>query len=453
MTGADDPRAGAAATTANSQAGPMAGRTVEAGIDWAAIRADFPALNRRVGEDVPLVYLDTGATAQKPRAVLDAMDDFYLHHNGAVHRGAHTLAEEATDAFESARATVAGFVGADADELFFAANATAGINDLAYAIGNASLGRGGAGAAKRFALKPGDEIVVTQAEHHANLVPWQELAARTGATLRWIDVDPATGRLCTRQLDDVVGEHTRILAFTHASNVTGAVTDVPAFVAAAHAVGALAVCDATQSTPHMPVDFHALGVDFAAIAGHKMYGPTGIGGLYGRRELLADLPPAMMGGSMIEVVTMRETTFLPPPQRFEAGTQAVAEAVGWAEACRYLRRVGMVNVAAHEAALASALLAGVADLPGVRVLGPLDAANRLAVLSFDVEGVHPHDVGQLLDAAGVAVRVGHHCAQPVHRVFGTHASTRATAGIYSNQADIDVFCEALAGVRSYFGVA
>ena len=420
------------------------------GAGLAAVRADFPLLSRTLRDDRRLVYLDSAATAQKPQVVIDAEEDFYVRRNAAVHRGAHQLAEEATAAFEDARAKVARFVGADADEIVWAKNATEGLNLVAYAMGNASAGRGGA-AARRFALGPGDEIVVTEAEHHANLVPWQELAFRTGATLRWLGLDDE-GRIRLDDLDTVVSDRTRVLAFTHASNVTGAITPVEPFVARAHAVGAFTVLDACQSVPHLPVDLHALGVDFAAFSGHKMYGPTGVGALYGRRELLAALPPFLTGGSMVQVVTMTETTFLPPPQRFEAGTQMVAQAVGMGVAADYLGELGMANVAAHEHHLAGLLLEAVASVPGVRVIGPAEARDRLATVSFVVDGVHAHDVGQVLDDSGVAVRVGHHCAQPVHRRFGIAATSRASAGVYTTDDEVTAFREALRGVRAFFGV-
>ena len=418
--------------------------------ELAAVRADFPLLARTVRDGRPLVYLDSGATSQKPDVVLDAEQDFYLQRNAAVHRGAHQLAEEATEAFEGARGEVAGLVGVDEGEIVWQTNATAGLNLVAYAMSNATLGRGGA-AARRFALAPGDEIVVTEAEHHANLVPWQELCSRTGATLRWIGVHD-DGRLRTDELSIVVTDRTKVLAFTHASNVTGAVTDVGAFVARAREVGALTVLDACQSVPHLPVDLHALGVDFAAFSGHKMLGPTGVGALYGRRELLEALPPVTTGGSMVEVVTMASTTYAPPPQRFEAGTQMVAQAVGMGAAARYLRELGMAAVAAHEAELAGLLLDAVAQVPGVRVLGPLDTRDRLAAVSFVVDGVHAHDVGQVLDDAGVAVRVGHHCAQPLHRRLGAAASARASAAVYTTADEVAVFAAALATVRPFFGL-
>jgi len=425
------------------------GRTLDAA-ELAAVRADFPLLARTVRDGRPLVYLDSGATSQKPEVVLDAEQDFYTQRNAAVHRGAHQLAEEATEAFETARHEVASFVGVADDELVWTSNATAGLNLVAYAMSNATLGRGG-DAARRFALAPGDEIVVTEAEHHANLVPWQELAARTGATLRWLGVDD-DGRIRADELDTVVTDRTRVLAFTHASNVTGAITPVAPFVARAREVGALTVLDACQSVPHLPVDLAALGVDFAAFSGHKMLGPTGVGALYGRRELLEAMPPVTTGGSMVEVVTMEATTYAPPPRRFEAGTQMVSQAVGMGAAATYLAELGMDAVAAHERHLAGLLLDAVASVPGVRVLGPTENVDRLAAVSFVVDGVHAHDVGQVLDDRGVAVRVGHHCAQPLHRRFGVAATARASAAVYTTDEEIAVFREALAGVRTFFGL-
>ncbi|KQY25454.1 cysteine desulfurase [Cellulomonas sp. Root485] len=424
-------------------------RTLDA-TELAAVRADFPLLARTLRGGRPLVYLDSGATSQKPEVVLDAEQDFYAQRNAAVHRGAHQLAEEATEAFEDARDRVASFVGVSPGSLVWTSNATAGINLVAYAMSNASLGRGGA-AARQFALGPGDEIVVTEAEHHANLVPWQELAIRTGASLRWLGVDD-DGRIRVDELDTVVTDRTKVLAFTHASNVTGAITPVSAFVERARAVGALTVLDACQSVPHLPVDLTALGVDFAAFSGHKMLGPTGVGALYGRRELLEAMPPVTTGGSMVEVVTMESTTYAPPPQRFEAGTQMVSQAVGMGAAASYLHELGMDAVAAHEAHLAGLLLDAVASVPGVRVIGPTDTRDRLATVSFVVDGVHAHDVGQVLDDAGVAVRVGHHCAQPLHRRFGVASTTRASAAVYTTDEEIEVFREALTGVRAFFGL-
>jgi cysteine desulfurase/selenocysteine lyase len=416
--------------------------------ELAAVRADFPLLERTVRGGKPLVYLDSAATSQKPQVVLDTEVDFYEQRNAAVHRGAHQLAEEATEAFEQARAAVAAFVGADEGEIVWQPGATAAINVVAYAFSNATLGRGGEAAA-RFRLAPGDEILVTEAEHHANLVPWQELCARTGATLRWIPVAD-DGRLDLSDLDALLTERTKVLAFGHVSNVTGAVAPVATLVAAARSVGAVTVLDACQSVPNMPVDLHELGVDFAAFSGHKMLGPTGVGALYGRRELLEAMPPTVTGGSMVEVVTMESTTYAPPPQRFEAGTQMVAQAVGMGCAAQYLDELGMAGVARHETELAAEMLK-IAEIPGVRVIGPLDTTDRLAVVSFVVDGVHAHDVGQVLDDKGIAVRVGHHCAQPLHRRFGVAATARASASVYTTVEEVVAFREALAGVRAFFG--
>ena len=418
--------------------------------ELARVRADFPLLQQQVnGRD--LVYLDWGATSQKPECVIDAEQDFYLTTNAAVHRGAHTLAHAATTVYEDARDVVASFVGADSDEIVWTSNATAAINLVAYGISNATAGRGG-DAAKRFALAPGDEIVVTELEHHANLVPWQELAARTGAVIRHLSATD-DGRLDLSNLDEVVGERTRVVAVTHASNVTGAVTNLAPIVSRAHAVGAIVVLDACQSAPHLALDLHALDVDFAAFSGHKMLGPTGIGVLYGKRELLADLPPVITGGSMVEIVTLTETTYAAPPQRFEAGTQPVAQTVGLRAAAQFLADLGTEHVAAPEAELTARLLAGISQVPHVRVLGPTDAADRVGVVAFAVEDVHPHDVGQVLDFEGIAVRVGHHCAQPIHRILGVASSSRASLGVASTPDDVDRFVDSLTRVRPFFGLS
>ena len=419
-------------------------------LETARVRGDFPLLERTVGGH-RLAYLDSGATAQKPTCVIDAEQDFLTRSNAAVHRGAHTLAVEATEAFEASREAVARFVGADTDEIVWTKNATEALNLVAYGFANASAGLGGADAA-RFRVGPGETIVVTEMEHHANLVPWQQLAARTGARLRWLPLTD-DGRLDLRDLDAIVDESTAVLAFTHVSNVLGTINDAARLVDRARQVGALTVLDACQSAAHLPLDLHALDVDFAAFSGHKMLGPTGIGALYGRKELLDALPPVLTGGSMITTVTLEETQFLPAPQRFEAGTQPVAQIVGLAAAVDYLAETGMETVAAHEAAIGEALLAGVRAVPGMRVLGPLDASLRIGTVSFDVEGVHAHDVGQFLDARGVAARVGHHCAQPLHRRYGITASTRVSSAIYTDEQDVEQFLAALAEVRGFFGVA
>ncbi len=416
--------------------------------ELAAVRADFPLLERTVRDGQQLVYLDSAATSQKPECVIDAEQDFYLRRNAAVHRGAHALAEEATTAYEQARASVAAFVGVGADELVWTKNATEAINLVAYAMSNAAAGRG-APASAPLAVGPGDEIVVTEAEHHANLVPWQELCARTGAALRYLTVTDE-GRIDLASLG-VITERTKLVALTHVSNVTGAISPVAEVVAAARAAGALVLLDACQSVPHLPVDLKALDVDFAAFSGHKMLGPTGIGALYGRRELLEAMPPVLTGGSMVEVVTMTSTTYAPPPARFEAGTQMVAQTVGWHAAADYLAELGMEALAAHEAELTAHLVHRVRAVEGVRILGPSSASMRIGVVAFVLEGVHPHDVGQLLDAAGIAIRVGHHCAQPLHRRLGAQSSARASVGVHTTLAEIDHFADHLARVREFFG--
>lgn len=417
-------------------------------LDAAALREDFPILAEQVNGH-RLVYLDSGATSQRPRAVLDAERDFLTHTNAAVHRGAHTLAAEATELFEDARATVAGFVGAQPEQLVWTGGATMGLNLVAYSIGNASVGRG-APASAPLALAPGDEIVVTAIEHHANLIPWQELAARTGAVLRHIPArDDGTLDLDTAAA--IIGERTRIVAFTHVSNVLGIVNPVADLVARARGVGALTVLDACQSAPHLRLDLPALGVDLAAFSGHKMFGPYGVGGLYGRAEVLEAMPPFLTGGSMITTVTLDHAEYLPPPQRFEAGTQPIGPAIGLAAAVRYLDGVGLDRIHAHESMLAARMRAGLIEIPGIRLLGDAHGAERVGLWSFDVEGVHAHDAGQYLDALGIAVRVGHHCAAPLHSRYGVTASVRASTALYNTVDDVDVFLDAVAGIRPYFG--
>jgi cysteine desulfurase / selenocysteine lyase len=415
--------------------------------ELAALRADFPILSRTVRDGRRLVYLDSGATSQKPRSVLDAERTFYERHNAAVHRGAHQLAEEATDLFESARAGVAGFVGVAPDEIVFTKNATEALNLVTYAMSNAAT----AGPeAARFKLGPGDEVVVTEMEHHANLVPWQELCRRTGATLRWLGVDDE-GRLALDDLATVVTDRTKVIAFTHASNVLGTINPTAPVVTRAREVGALVVLDACQSVPHLPVDLPALGVDFAAFSGHKMLGPSGVGALWGRAELLEVMPPFLTGGSMIETVRMEGSTYAPPPQRFETGVPMTAQAVGLHAAVDYLTALGMDRVEAHERRLTGLLLDRLAELPWVRVIGPTTTHARGGAVAFDVEGVHAHDVGQVLDDEGVAVRVGHHCAWPLHRRFGVTATTRATFGPYNGPDDVDVLVTGLHRVRRVLG--
>lgn len=398
----------------------------------AEVRADFPILSRVMRSGKQLAYLDSGATSQKPLQVLDAEREFLTTSNGAVHRGAHQLMEEATDAYEQGRADIAAFVGSEPDELVFTKNATEAINLVAYVLGD-----------KRFehAVGPGDVIVTTELEHHANLIPWQELAQRTGATLRWYGVSE-DGRIDLDSLE--LDERVKVVAFSHHSNVTGAIAPVAELVSRAKAVGALTVLDACQSVPHQPVDFHALDVDFAAFSGHKMLGPTGIGVLYGRLALLNAMPPFITGGSMIETVTMEQTTYAPAPQRFEAGTPMTSQVVGLAAAARYLTNIGIDVVEAHEAELVAAALEGLAGIPQVRVVGPQSMEHRGSPVSFVVDGIHAHDVGQVLDDEGVAVRVGHHCAWPLHRRFGIAATARASFAVYNTLDEVD---RLVAGVK------
>lgn len=410
-------------------------------LDLTAVRSDFPILQRTVRDGKPLVYLDSGATSQRPMQVLDAERDFLLHSNAAVHRGAHQLAEEATDAYEGARADIARFVGADVDELVFTKNATEALNLVAFALGDQRFGE--------YAVGPGDEVVISELEHHANLVPWQELCRRTGATLRWYGMTD-DGRIDLDSL--VLTDAVKVVALTHQSNVTGAVTDVARVVESARAVGALVVLDACQSVPHMAVDFHALGVDFAAFSGHKMLGPTGIGVLYGRRELLRAMPPVLTGGSMISTVTMEETTYADPPQRFEAGVPMVSQAVGLAAAVRYLERVGMETIARHEESLTVAALDALGQIPGIRIVGPTDMVSRGGAVSFVVDGIHAHDVSQVLDDDGVAVRVGHHCAWPLHRRLGVQSTVRASFALYNTLDEVEALARSLRRAQQFFGV-
>lgn len=415
----------------------------------ADLRREFPALDRTVNGR-PLIYLDSAATSQKPRSVLVAERDVYEQHNGAVHRGAHTLASEATALFEEARARVAAFVGADASEVVFTRNATESINLVAYAFSNATAGRGGP-TATRFRLGEGDEILVTELEHHANLIPWQELAARTGATLRHVGIED-DGSVRMSDAAEMIGPRTKLVAFAHASNVLGSITPVAELVSMARAVGALVLLDACQSVPHGRLDLKALDVDFAAFSGHKMLGPLGIGVLYGRQELLDAMPPFLTGGSMITTVTMEGAEYLPAPARFEAGTQPVAQAVGLAAAADYLDGLGMNQVHERDARLGQLLASGLAGVPGVRLLGPPPGSPRIGLASFVVDDVHPHDVAQYLDGFGIAVRAGHHCAQPLHRRLGVPASTRASTSVYTTDDEILAFLDAVGGIRAFFRV-
>ncbi len=422
-------------------------------LDVARIRADFPILERTVRDERPLVYLDSAATSQKPEQVLEAEASFYRRCNAAVHRGAHQLAEEATDAYEEARRVIAGFVRASADDIVFTKNATESLNLVAYAFSNATAKAAHApdSVDPRFVLRPGDSIVVTQMEHHANLVPWQEVCAKTGATLRWIGLTD-DGRLDLDDLDTVIDSTTRVVSVVHQSNLLGTINPVSEIMRRAHEVGAIGVVDGCQSIPHMPVDVNALGADLVAWSGHKMLGPTGIGMLWGRHEVLDAMPPFITGGSMIETVFMDHSTYAPAPKRFEAGTPMVAQAVGTAEAVRYLDALGMQSVAAHEHLLTGYALERLDEMRGVRIIGPRDNVDRGSAISFVVEGLHPHDVGQFLDDRGVAVRVGHHCAWPTCRRFDVPATTRLSTYVYNDTADIDVAVEGIRAAQEFFGV-
>lgn len=412
------------------------------------IRNDFPILHQEVNGR-PLVYLDSGATSQNPLSVMEAEQEFYEQRNAAVHRGAHQLAADATEAFEDARATIAGFIGADTDEIVWTSNATEAINLISYAFLTAGL-PGSAAESRRFALAEGDEIVVTEMEHHANLIPWQQLAQRTGASLKFIPIDGSES-LDLEAAERIIGPRTRVLAFAHVSNVLGSVTPVEKLVSLARKAGAVVVLDACQSAPHLPLDVKALDVDFAVFSGHKMLGPTGIGVLYGRSELLNAMPPFLTGGSMITTVTMERAEFLPAPQRFEAGTQRVSQAIALASAANYLSETGLARIHDWELFLGERLVEGLSSIPGVRVVGAAPGHERIGLAAFDVEGVHAHDVGQFLDSRGIAVRVGHHCAQPLHRRLGLTATTRASAYLYNTSDEVDAFLEAVGAVRSFFG--
>jgi len=367
--------------------------TPDTGFDVAAVRADFPVLQRVIHGN-PLVYLDNASSSHKPRQVLDAEREFVEQHYSNVHRGVHTLSQEATDGYEAARSTVAAFLGAQHDEIVFTKNATEAYNLVAYSFGNAPVG-------SPFHLGPGDEVCVTEMEHHSNLVPWQMLCQRTGATLRWIGLTDE-GRLELSDLDELVNERTRMLAFTQVSNILGTENDVALLVAKARSVGAYTLVDGAQSAPHQVVDVHALGADFFVLTGHKMLGPSGVGVLWGRKELLDQMPPFLGGGSMIEVVQMGVSTYAAAPERFEAGTPVISQAVGLAAACDYLAAVGLDAVQAHEKTLTAKLLDGLRSLPGASVLGPDTTEMRGSAVSFVVDGVHPHDVGQSLDDLGIA---------------------------------------------------
>ena len=412
------------------------------GFDVNAIREQFPILQRTVRGDKPLVYLDSGATSQRPLSVWKAEEEFVLHTNAPVHRGSYQLAEEADDAYESARQAIAAFVGADRDEIAFSKNATEALNEVAYVLSDERAGD--------LYVGEGDTVVITELEHHANLVPWQELCARTGATLKWYSMTE-DGRIDLDSLE--LDESVKVVAFTHQSNVTGAVADVDELVRRARAVDAMVVLDACQSVPHMAVDFHALDVDFAAFSGHKMCGPSGVGVLYGKEELLKKLPPFLTGGSMIEIVKMEQTTFAEPPTRFEAGTQMTSQVVGLGAAVKFLEEVGMDNIHAHEKKLTERALRQLKEIPGLRIIGPETTENRGGAISFTVDGVHPHDLGQVLDDHGVSIRVGHHCAWPLHRACGAQSTAGASFYLYNTEEEVDKLVEAIKAAREFFGVA
>jgi cysteine desulfurase/selenocysteine lyase len=421
-------------------------------LDVPRIRKDFPILSRTVRGGQPLVYLDSAATSQKPTAVLDAERAFYETSNAAVHRGAHQLAEEATDAYEDARSAIARFVGARSSDIVFTKNATEGLNLAAYAFSNGTdKVRQGHPVDPRFVIGPGDSVVITEMEHHANLIPWQELCAKTGAQLKWIGIDDH-GRLRSQDYG-LIDETTKVVSVVHQSNILGTLNPVGDIMARAREVGALGVVDACQSIPHMSVDIAGLDADLVAWSGHKMLGPTGIGLLWGRPEILEAMPPFLTGGSMIEMVHMESSTFAPPPQKFEAGVPMVAQAVGLGAAVRYLEDVGMESIAQHEHELTGYALDRLGQLPGVRIIGPTENVDRGSAISFVVDGLHPHDVGQVLDDRGVAVRVGHHCAWPTCRRFDVPATTRLSTYLYNDTTDIDAAVEGIQAAQQFFGVA
>ena len=390
-----------------------------------------------------MVYLDSGATSQKPWSVINAESDFYSKHNAAVHRGAHQLAEEATDAYEGARSIVAHFLGAKDSEIIFTKNATESINAIAYAMGNAESGN-------RFALTSSDSIVVTEMEHHANLIPWQELAKRTGAKLKWFKVNQ-DARLDLSNINQVITADTKVVAITHQSNVLGTIIPLDAIVKRAHEVGAVVVLDACQSVPHMSVNVVELDIDFLAFSGHKAVGPTGVGVLWGKAELLEDLPPFLTGGSMVTAVTMESATWAAAPQKFEAGVPNMAQAVGLGAALNYLSNIGMDAIAEHERSLTGYALEKLLPIPGLQIIGPQENLERGAALSFTLKDIHPHDVGQYIDSQGIAVRTGHHCAWPLAKVMNVPATTRATFYLYNDEHDVDALVEALLGAQKYFG--
>ena len=411
-------------------------------LDISSIKRDFPILSRKIRDNHRLVYLDSGATSQKPNSVLDAERDFYINHNAAVHRGAHQLAEEATELYEGARAKVASFIGAEFEEVIFTKSATESINAIAYSMGNAVSG-------SRFHISHGDRIVVSEMEHHANLIPWQELAKRTGAELVWFKVTDG-GRLDLSNMNELINNRTKVVALTHQSNVLGTINPLEELVKRTHEMGALFVLDACQSVPHYQVNVKSLNIDFIAFSGHKMLGPTGVGVLWGRKELLDEMPPFLTGGSMIETVTMESATYLDAPKRFEAGVPNMAQAVGLGAAVDYLSTIGLDEIHQHETTLTEAAIKGLQSINGLTIIGPTDLNMRGGVVSFAIEGIHPHDLGQALDSYGIAVRTGHHCAWPLMRRFKTVATTRASFYLYNDMEDVAALIEGVERARRYF---
>jgi cysteine desulfurase/selenocysteine lyase len=409
--------------------------------DVDRIRKDFPILERRVSGDLPLVYLDSANTSQKPQAVIDAIDEHYRWHNANVARAMHVLGSEATEGFELGRTKVAEFIGAPSrDEVIFTKNASEALNLVARVLGDS--GR----------VNANTDVVITEMEHHSNIVPWQQLTERTGATLRWFGITDE-GRLDLTDLEQLITERTAVVSLTWVSNMLGTINPLDVVIARAKQVGALVVIDASQAVPQLPVDVAALGADFVAFTGHKMVGPTGIGVLWGRYDLLAELPPFLGGGEMIETVTMARSTFAKPPHRFEAGTPPIAQAVGLGAAVDYLTAIGMDNIAAHERDITAYALGALQEIDGLTVVGPKEPVDRGGAISFTLDGVHPHDVAQLVDSRGVAVRAGHHCAKPAHQRFGVQSTTRASFYLYTTTDEIDALVEALHFTKTYFGVS
>ena len=412
-------------------------------LDVDAIRRDFPIFLRTIRDGKKLVYLDSGATSQKPQSVIDAEVDFYRFHNAAAHRGAHQLAEEATELFEDSRQVVASFLGAAANEIVFTKSATESLNLLAYAFSNAEPG-------SRFAIGSEHSIVVSEMEHHANLIPWQQLAKRSGAELTWFGVTP-DGRLDQSNIDSLITKKTKIVAITQQSNVLGTINDLSSIISKAHAVGAIVIVDACQSIPHLPVDVTELGADFLTFSGHKALGPTGVGVLWGRYDLLNDLPPFLFGGSMIENVTMTDATWAEAPRKFEAGVPNMAQVIGLAAGLKYLQAIGLKAIHDHEKDLTSYLLSELGKIEGLVVVGPKDPDLRGGTVSFTVNGIHPHDLGQYLDSLGIAVRTGHHCAWPLTRALGVPATTRASLYLYNDRTDLDALVNGIKDAKKYFG--